>query len=42
MRDLVSRLLRDPDRPHATTRKSASSPAPTATAATDRSARRAR
>ena len=42
MRDLVSWLLRDPDRPHATTRKSTSSPAPTATAAADRSARRAR
>jgi hypothetical protein len=42
MRDLVSRFLRDTDQPHATTRKGASSPIATATAATDRSARRTR
>lgn len=42
MRDLVSRLLLDADGPHATTRKGTSSPVATATAATDRSARRAR
>lgn len=42
MRDLVSKLLLDTDRSHATGRKGATSPVATATAVTDRSARRAR
>lgn len=42
MRDLVSRLLLDTDRSHATARKGTSSPVATATTVTDRSARRAR
>src|SRR5579863_738569 len=42
MRDLVSRLLLDTDRPHATAHKGTSAPVATATAVTDRSPRRAR